>query len=167
MNAWNYNFNLTNALICVPVIMVHFMGGAEGELAFIVSHEIGHAVDDECKTSTGRTRIGQASAPVSSFVSSLLGGGKGAAAATQLATQRSCEARADEIGFHIFTASRYNPFDAAGAFGRIEMYLGDTSTGVLARLNAMGSNHLMTPDRIKHMRLLLINYEMQLANRGQ
>jgi predicted Zn-dependent protease len=97
-------------------------------------------------------------APLSSALGALLGGGQGAAAATQLATQRSCEARADAIGFHIFTASGYNPFDAAGAFGRLEMYMGDNSTGVFARLAAMGSNHPMTPDRIKHMRFRLINY---------
>jgi len=70
--------------------------------------------------------------------------------------QRTCEARADEIGFRIFTAAGYNPFDAAGAFGRIEMLLGDTSTGVLGRLAALGSDHPITPDRIRHMRALLI-----------
>jgi hypothetical protein len=36
------------------------------------------------------------------------------------------------------------------------MYLGDTSTGVLARLVAMGNDHPITPDRMKHMRMLLI-----------
>jgi predicted Zn-dependent protease len=145
--------------------MVHFMGDAEGELAFIMSHEIGHTVDDQCKTQAGRAQIGQAAAPMRSFFGALLGGGNGAAAATQLATQRSCEARADAVGFYIFTASGYNPFDAAGAFGRLEMYLGDTSTGVFARLAAMGSNHPMTPDRIRHMRALLINYEQEHAAR--
>lgn len=165
VNAWATNFNIAKSLICVPIAMVHFMGDAEGELAFIMSHEIGHTVDDQCKTAAGRAQIGQAAAPMRSFLGALLGGGNGATAATQLATQRSCEARADAIGFYIFTASGYNPFDAAGAFGRLEMYLGDTSTGVFARLAAMGSNHPMTPDRIRHMRALLINYEQQHAAR--
>jgi hypothetical protein len=44
------------------------------------------------------------------------------------------------------------------------MYSGDTNTGVLARLNALGSDHPMTPDRISHMRALLINYAQQHAS---
>jgi Zn-dependent protease with chaperone function len=68
VNAWATNFTITNSLICVPVAMVHFMGDAEGELAFIMSHEIGHTVDDQCKTVAGRAQIGQAAAPLRSFL---------------------------------------------------------------------------------------------------
>lgn len=46
---------------------------------------------------------------------------------------------------YIFTASGYNPYDGAGAFGRLKMYMGDTKTGLLARLNALGSDHPVTP----------------------
>jgi predicted Zn-dependent protease len=67
-----------------------------------------------------------------------------------LAEQKACENRADEIGFDIFTAAGYNAFDAAGGFGRLEMLLGDT--GLLGRLAFLGSDHPMTPDRIRHMR---------------
>src|SRR5512135_2136396 len=42
INAWATNFNMTDSMICVPMAMVHFMGDAEGELAFIVAHEVGH-----------------------------------------------------------------------------------------------------------------------------
>jgi predicted Zn-dependent protease len=70
--------------------------------------------------------------------------------------QRTNEASADEIGFAIFTAAGYKPFDAAGAFGRLETRLGDRSTGILGRLAAMGSDHPMTPDRIRHMRALVL-----------
>jgi predicted Zn-dependent protease len=129
--------------------MVPFMG-SEGEFAFLVSHEIGHAVDDACKTPPRTGRL--ASVRRRSRLDVLLGGNR-------VAAQRKCETRADAIGFNIFRAAGYNPFDAAGAFGRLEMYLGDTSTGILARLNAVRSDHPMTPDRIKHMRSLLMAEE--------
>jgi hypothetical protein len=73
-----------------------------------------------------------------------------------LAEQRTCESRADTIGFAMFTDAGYNPFDAAEAFGRLEMYSGDVSSGIVARLAALGRAHPMTPDRIAHMRTLLI-----------
>jgi predicted Zn-dependent protease len=118
-------------------------------LAFILSHEIGHAVDDVCKSSAGRVDVTPPT--VTGKLNQLLGG----SGRNPIAEQRTCESRADEIGFAIFTKAGYIPFDAAGAFGRIEMYLGDTSTGALARFAAIGSNHPITPDRIKHMRMLL------------
>lgn len=161
INAWANNFNLNLSMICVPVSMVHFMGDAEGELAFILSHEIGHTVDDQCKTQAGRLAVAESRGSMGAMLGGLLGGKNGALAASKVSQQKRCEARADEIGFYIFTASGYNPYDAAGAFGRLEMYMGDTRTGVLARLNALGSDHPMTPDRIAHMRTLLINYAQQ------
>lgn len=167
INAWATNFNLNISMICVPVAMVHFMGDAEGELAFILSHEIGHTLDDRCKTEEGRLAVANSRGSLGAVLGGLLGGQKGAAAASKISQQRGCEERADEIGFYVFTASGYNPYDAAGAFGRIEMYLGDTRTGIFARLNALGSDHPMTPDRIRHMRVLLINNAVQKAGRGQ
>jgi hypothetical protein len=35
--------------------------------------------------------------------------------------------------------------------------LGDTSTGILGGFAAMDSDHPMTPDRIRHMRVMLID----------
>jgi len=167
INAWATNFNMTDSMICVPIAMVHFMGDAEGELAFIIAHEIGHTVDDVCKTQNGRVAVANSRGSLGALFGGLLGGSQGAAAASRISAQRGCEARADEIGFYIFTASGQNPYDAAGAFGRLEMYMGDTSTGILARLNALGNDHPMTPDRIKNMRTLLINYAAQTASKNQ
>jgi predicted Zn-dependent protease len=156
INAWATNFNMTDSMICVPVAMVHFMGDAEGELAFILAHEVGHTIDDVCKTQQGRLAVANSRGSLGAMLGGLLGGEKGAAAASRVSQQRGCEARADEIGFYIFAAAGFNPYDAAGAFGRLEMFMGDTNTGVLARLSALGSDHPMTPDRIKNMRALLI-----------
>lgn len=158
INAWTVRFNMSDSLICVPDAMAHFMGDAEGELAFILSHEIGHALDDQCKTQAGRLAVAQSRGSLGATLGGLFGGERGAAAASRLSQQKGCEERADEIGFYLFTLSGYNPFDAAGAFGRLEMYMGDTRTGVLARLSALSSDHPMTPDRISHMRTLLIAY---------
>jgi predicted Zn-dependent protease len=148
LNAWANYLNPRFTLICVPTAFVRFMGDSEGEMAFIYAHETGHALDDTCKSDTGRAQI--ASQTLSGELSSLLGGSGRSA----LAEQRVCETRADEIGFRVFTAAGYNPFDAAGGFGRLEMYLGDS--GFLGRLAALGSDHPMTADRIHHMRALLL-----------
>lgn len=158
INAWAVNFDMRNSLLCIPVAMVQFMGDAEGELGFIIAHEVGHAVDDACKTQTGRVAVANSRNSLGAFLGGLLGGEQGAASASAISQQRGCEARADAIGFQISTAAGYSPYAAAGAFGRLEMYTGDTSTGVLARLVDLGRDHPMTPDRIKHMRMILMSY---------
>jgi predicted Zn-dependent protease len=155
INAWNADLNPSQSLVCIPISMVIFMSGAEGELGFIVSHEVGHALDDACKTASGRTEVAIASQPFSAFVGGLLGGRYSTAV-----VQQSCEARADAIGFALFTAAGYNPFDAAGAFGRLEMYMGDTSTTLVARFAAFGKDHPVTPDRIRQMRAMLVRQLM-------
>jgi Zn-dependent protease with chaperone function len=149
INAWENNLNSHVGLICVPTAFVRFMGTSEGEMAFFYAHEIGHALDDTCKSDSGRAQIARQT--ISGELDKLLGGfGRNA-----LAEQRTCEARADDIGFRIFTAAGYDPYDAAGGFGRLQMLMGDTSTGVLGRLSALGNDHPITPDRIRHMRILL------------
>ena len=163
INAWAVNANMATSLVCVPVAMVRFMGDGDGELAFIVAHEIGHTVDDTCKTAEGRLAVANSRGSFGALFGGLVGGQQGAIESSKVSQQRGCEARADEIGFKIFTAAGYNPFDAAGAFGRLEMYSGDTHTGILAHLSALGSDHPMTPDRISRMRTLLLNQEMRAA----
>jgi predicted Zn-dependent protease len=156
INAWEVPVDSTRYLVCVPVAMVHFMGEAEGELAFVVAHEIGHALDDLCRTKQGRLAVARSQGSLGAALGELLGGDRTAYKYSTLAQQKGCEERADEIGFLIFTAAGYNPFDAAGSFGRLEMYSGDTGTGLVGYLQALGSDHPMTPERIKHMRTLLI-----------
>ncbi len=84
INAWATNFNMADSMICVPVAMVHFMGDAEGELAFILSHEIGHTVDDQCKTQEGRLAVAQSRGSLGAWFGGLLGGQEGAAASSRL-----------------------------------------------------------------------------------
>ncbi len=150
INAWENNLNPRVALICVPTTFVRFMGDGEGEMAFIYAHELGHALDDTCKSDSGRAQV--APPTISGALDRLLGG----SGRNGLVEQKACENRADEIGFAIFTAAGYNPFDAAGGFGRLEMLTGQTSTGIVGRLAALGSDHPMTPLRIQHMHALLL-----------
>lgn len=136
INAFNHVLSPSHSLICLPVTMVRFTSGSEGELAFILAHEFGHAYDDECKTADGRFEIAHSQNP--------------------LVQQRACENRADTIGFNLLIASGYSPLDAAGAFGREEMLTGDTSTGILAMFRGLLSDHPITPERIQHLHQLLI-----------
>jgi predicted Zn-dependent protease len=157
INAWEKDLGPQESLICVPVSMIRFMGDGEGEMAFIFAHETGHALDRTCKSAEGREQITPPS--FGSALSNLLGG----SGRDLLAEQRTCESRADAIGFAIFTKAGYNPYDAAGAFGRLEMYNGDS--GVLSKLMAFANDHPMTPDRIAHMRKLLSSQSLREASR--
>jgi predicted Zn-dependent protease len=155
INSWEVPVDNTHYLVCIPQAMVEFMGDAEGELAFVVSHEVGHALDDLCRTKDGRLSVAKSQGSIGAALGELLGGARGAYELSGLAQEKGCEERADEIGFLIFVRAGYNPFDAAGAFGRLEMYSGDTG-GVLNQVRALSSGHPMTADRISHMRELLL-----------
>ena len=115
INAHTFHLSADDSVICMPVIMARVVSLNEGELAFILAHEFGHAYDDTCGTTEGRMQVA--------------GGSR-----SPLAQQRACETRADTYGFDILVAAGYSPLDAAGAFGRLEMISGDTSTSLLARL---------------------------------
>jgi predicted Zn-dependent protease len=136
INAWTIAPpGVRASIICFPTIMTVFFGGNEDEIAFILGHEIGHAVDEKCKEAlAGKPRP---------------------------ALQQLCESRADAIGFTLIVEAGYQPYAAAGSFGRLEMYRGDAEGGVLARFRNLFSNHPITPDRINHMRKILIEYEKQ------
>jgi len=116
------------ALVCVPNTFVRFMG-EEDELGFIIAHELGHTVDEACRQRTQVTR----------------------------ANQIICEQRADEIGYWLLRQAGYSPYAAAGAFGRLEMYSGDTSTGLSGLFRQLASDHPITPNRIANMRRLLLS----------
>jgi Zn-dependent protease with chaperone function len=161
INAWTMNLNISESLICFPTTMVRYLGSHEGEVGFIFSHEVGHALDDTCKTSAGRLAVADTTRGLGASVIRLLHGRQ-----DRLLEQRGCEARADGIGFHIFTAAGYNPIDAAGAFGRLELLLSDEGTGWGARIKGLASDHPITPDRIKHIRALLIEAATQRAASG-
>jgi predicted Zn-dependent protease len=149
INAWEVEAGKTS-LICVPVALVHAMGGREGELAFVLAHEMGHATDDRCRSREERARAANESKS-GALLALLFGGGDG----DGVRDQRVCESRADELGVNSISRAGYDPEDAALALGRLATYWGDTSTGPLRRLAALGKDHPITPDRIRRIRKLI------------
>lgn len=145
VNALDVNLSADASLICVPVALVHFMGDTEGELAFILAHEIGHATDKRCKTLKGRFRV----APLATLFGHISGDGAGG--------QRACEARADELGVNLMTRAGYDPNDAAAALQRLSNLNGESTAGppLFARLAALDEDHPITPDRVHHIRKLI------------
>jgi hypothetical protein len=119
------------SLICVPQGIINFYLDATEELEAIIAHEMGHAVDGVCYLNARQKT-----------------------AFTNL-TQQSCESRADAFALNVFIAQGKNPYAIAGAFGRLSMYLGDTNTGLLARIQNFTNNHPLTPDRIRDLRSML------------
>jgi Zn-dependent protease with chaperone function len=117
-------------LVVLPIAIVHFLEKDEGELAFVVAHELGHLQDRNCEAIAGQVRI------------------------TAEGRSRLCEERADELGFQYLTGAGYNPFDAAAEFGRMMMFYG--GTGVLDSIfGRFMSDHPINQDRIGNLRKLL------------
>jgi predicted Zn-dependent protease len=150
INAWESNLTPADSLVCIPTGIVEFMGKSEGELAFVIAHEIGHALDDTCKTAVGRAYV-ESKTKSGSIMGRLFGATDG----NEPVNARVCEQRADQIGFEMLIRASYNPYDAAAAFGRLQMYLRDTSNSVFAKLAEMQKDHPITPDRLRHIQKLI------------
>lgn len=153
INAWEEDLTADASLICIPVGLVRFMGDAEGELAFILGHEIGHATDAHCSTPEGRSRVAEHSSGMGAAFAVLFGHSSG----DEAGDQRACETRADELGFNLMTSAGYNPADAARALQRLSTKPGFSSSAppVFARLVALGKDHPITADRIRRIRKLI------------
>lgn len=157
--AWNVQVFTDSSLICVPEGLVHFMEGDEGELAFVLGHEIGHATDDRCKSPSGRARVSDQSKS-GTALAILFGHGSGDGAGDQ----RACETRADEFGVNLMTHAGYNPEDAAVALDRLSRYSGDTAAGLFGRLAALRNEHPLTATRIRHIRKLIARQHSEIKN---
>jgi Zn-dependent protease with chaperone function len=131
INAWTLIGN-PRSLMCLPTGMIDFLSG-DGELAFAMGHETGHAVGQACKNHKN-----------------------------DLSEQRVCESRADAVGFDLLVKSGFSPFEAGAAFGKLEMYSGDIKTDLGARLQALGKDHPMTPERVQHVHDMLAQYKVVL-----
>jgi Zn-dependent protease with chaperone function len=161
LNAWNVKQSSSDSLICVPLGLVRFMEN-EGELAFILGHEIGHSFDDRCKDPDGRAQVADESKP-GTALAILFGHGSGDGAREQ----RACETRADEIGLNLITRAGYDPEDAAAALGRISGYSGDNGAGLFGRLAALRNEHPLIADRIRHLRKLIEHPRRTNQNQSQ
>ena len=149
-DAWEVEVSANTSLICIPIALVHFMGNSEGELAFIIAHEFGHALDDRCKSLNGRAQAADRSAS-GSVLATLFGHGSGDGSADQ----RACESRADELGLRLMTRAGYDPQDAVAALRSLGNDSGDHGAGPFARLAALRKDHPIMADRIRHLRKLI------------
>lgn len=148
INAWTVNLDEVHAIVCIPLGLVRWQEDADGELAFIIGHELGHAWDEGCKTSAGRSRIARKS---HSFGALLFGPSPG----DELGDQRNCELRADAAGLRSLVRAHYNPWDAVTSFERMQELQKDRRSGVFGRLAATGSDHPITSDRIRQLKKLI------------
>jgi Zn-dependent protease with chaperone function len=146
INAWDVELSDTS-VICVSLALVHAMRDSEGELAFILAHEIGHATDDLCKSLGSRARLADQS-KLGALLFLLFGRGTGDGPRDQ----RACESRADELGVQSMIRAGYKPEDAVAALERLAAYSGATASGPIARLGALGKDHPITADRVRHIR---------------
>lgn len=129
-------------LIVIPVGIVRFLRDSEGELAFVIGHEMGHVIDIGLKT---RGNV-QSVCPSKSA-----------------AAQRFCESRADEIGLQYMAGAGYNPYDCGAWFGRWAMFAGDTGLGGLLRKWIYNQNHPISTERLADMRKTLYAYCQQFS----
>ena len=138
INAYAYvDYNL----VVIPEAMVHFLHENEGELAFLIGHELGHLADKEC-LALRNSRGGRLTRSQS----------------------RECEARADRVGLQYLVGAGYNPFDAAAFQGRMIMFSGKTS--ILGNLwSRIRSTHPIDLDRIQTFRDTLFRYCEQYPKR--
>ena len=160
LNAWNVQVFTDSTLICIPVALVYFMQSDEGELAFILGLEIGHATDARCKDPSGRAHVGDESKS-GAALAVFFGHGSGDGAGDQ----RACETRADEFGVKLMTHAGYDPEDAAAALGRLSGYSGDTGAGLFGRLSALRNEHPLIAARIRHIRKLIERQRSETKNR--
>jgi predicted Zn-dependent protease len=92
-------------LITITTGIIDFTRDDPEELAFAVAHEVGHLTDQPLGCPAALQRVG-----IVTF--------------TQLGAERTCESRADDIGFQYLIGAGFNPYGAAAFFGRLQMYSG-------------------------------------------
>jgi predicted Zn-dependent protease len=107
---------------------------------------MGHIIDQGCPADN------RPSSGLDELLAAVLAGGR---AAWPAGGQKTCEARADEIGLQFAAGAGYNPYDCAAFFGRMLMFQGDAG---LLRKWVYASTHPLNAERILHLRQTLIRY---------
>jgi hypothetical protein len=92
-----------NEQVTVYMSLVEMMGDSDGELAFIMAHQLGHVI--QCKTACK------------------------VALDPQMAG--NYESDADELGMAISTTAGYDSYSAAGAYSKLQMGNGQVSAGMM------------------------------------
>ncbi|MBI4466237.1 MAG: M48 family metalloprotease [Acidobacteria bacterium] len=149
VNAWT---TPTTGDIYISQQMLGLVGSSEGELAFILGHEIGHVMGYWSGLST-QLQKQQLEADLSNLLS-MLGLLFESEEERKNRYSHVEEKLADSIAFYMITEACYNPYDAAAFFGRLQMYSGTTDP--LARLwKPYAATHPFKEDRIEHLRIVM------------
>ena len=147
-HTWEIGIPQDTSLVCISSGLVHALGNHEGQLAFVIAHEFGHALDSRCKAADAEAI--DHSAPGTALV---LLFGKGAA--NESRNLRACESRADELGLRYITRAGYEPQDAIAALELIGNYSADRGTGIGAHIAQADKDHPLISTRIRRLRKLI------------
>ena len=139
-------------VIVLTTGIVRFESHAEGELACVIGHEMGHIIDRSCGPLLGRP-----SSKLDELLAGIFGGGRGS---TLAKGEKLCEQRADEIGLQFVAGAGYNPYDCAASLGRMAMFHGDA--GILNKW-LYQSTHPLDWERIMDLRVTLVRYQQQFG----
>jgi Zn-dependent protease with chaperone function len=147
INAWTVPADGSHSLVCVPLGLVLWFRGADGELAYVMAHEFGHAIDEACASSEGRAKLAQKS---KSPYSLLFGTSNG----NESGDSRKCEMRADLRAFMFMAQAGIDTDYAISAMKRFQAARHDHRKGAIGKLFAINDSHPLWSDRIKQMERL-------------
>lgn len=147
VNAWKPD-SPDRQYVCVSTALVEWERDSEDELAFVIAHELGHANDDSCKSTSGRQKLASKSHSIASLLA-------GSSNGDERSDQRRCEARADAFGLELMVRAGYDPNAAIRFFERLQELTRDKRKGWWGRLRAINDEHPLTSDRIKNTKKLL------------
>lgn len=100
---------------------------SQGELVFVIAHEIGHLQDDDCQARGAAHHL------------------------SGMALKRMCESAADQIGMQYILAAGYTPFEAAGVMGKLLMVHPDQGSILGIMVGRFLSDHPVDVDRIRQL----------------
>jgi hypothetical protein len=149
VNAWT---TPKTGEIFVTKDLLKIVGPNEGELAFVVAHEMGHVIGFQMGWSA-QIQQAQLNSDLSSFLNSL---GWALLTAKERAnrSQQLEENLADALGLYLLVRSGYNPYDAGAFFGRLEMYMGTTGPAT-REWDKYRNDHPFNEDRIENLRKMM------------
>ena len=136
--------------------MLGLLGDNKDEIAFVLGHEIGHVLGywTGMSAQLQKPQMEEDLGNLLSALGLLLESGE----AKKNRYSQVEERLADAIGFHLIWHVGYNPHDAAGFFGKLQMYQGATDPGVRMWMPYL-LDHPFDEDRIDNLRLVMQQLE--------
>jgi len=149
VNAWT---SPGTGEVSVSQQMLGILGDNRGEIAFVLGHELGHVIGYWTGQSA-KLQKEQMEADLGNLLSALNLVLESPEAKKNRYSQIE-EKLADAIGFHLIWHVGYNPYDAAGFFGKLQMYAGTTNPGDRMWRPYL-QDHPFNEDRIENLRRIM------------